>query len=108
MTTTPLHDFELAILMVLMEADAHAYSIVTELENRYPGRRIYAANLYRRLAEMAQSGLLEEAPVPDGADARRRRYYRVTAAGRKVARAEALRLEKLVEGARRIGLLGRS
>ena len=104
----PLHPLELGILVVLLEAEAHAYAIVTELERRQPEQRIYPANLYRRLSEMTEAGLLEEAPVPADADPRRRRYYRVTAQGRQVARAEALRLQRLVEGARRVGLLGSS
>jgi DNA-binding PadR family transcriptional regulator len=101
----PLHALELGILLVLMESDAHAYRIVTELERRQPEQRIYAANLYRRLSDMVGLGLLEEAPVPAEADPRRRRYYRVTPLGRRVARAEALRLQRLVEGARQVGLL---
>jgi len=101
----PLHDLELAILMVLLERDAHAYAIVSELEQRVPGRRIYPANLYRRLSDMVDAGYLAEVPVPDEADVRRRRYYRVTARGRQAARAEAQRLERVVEDARQLGLL---
>lgn len=107
MTTdaTPLHDLDMAILMVLMEGDAHAYAIVSELEQRVPGRRIYPANLYRRLNDMVDVGLLLEVPVPEEADVRRRRYYRVTARGRQAARLEARRMEKVVENARQLGLL---
>lgn len=103
-----LHSFELAILMLLVEAGepAHAYAIVSDLETRQPGQRIYPANLYRRLGEMVDVGWLEEAPVPADADPRRRRYYGITAEGRRVAKAEAERLARLVDGARRIGLLG--
>lgn len=107
MTTdaTPLHDLDMAILMVLMEGDAHAYAIVTELEQRVPERRVYPANLYRRLNDMVDAGLLVEVPVPLADDVRRRRYYRVTARGRQAARLEARRLEKVVENARLLGLL---
>jgi DNA-binding PadR family transcriptional regulator len=101
----PMHDLELAILMVLLEGDAHAYAIVSELEERAPERRIYPANLYRRLNDMVVAGLLAEVPVPEEADARRRRYYRVTAQGRKAAVAEARRLERVVADARQLGLL---
>lgn len=103
--TTPLHDLDMAILMVLMEGAAHAYAIVSELEQRVPERRIYPANLYRRLNDMVDAGLLVEVPVPQDEDARRRRYYRVTARGRQAARSEARRLEGVVEDARRLGLL---
>jgi DNA-binding PadR family transcriptional regulator len=101
----PLHDLELAILMVLLEGDAHAYAIVSELEERAPDRRIYPANLYRRLSDMVDAGYLAEVPVPEEADVRRRRYYRVTTRGRQAARAEAQRLERVVEDARQLGLL---
>jgi DNA-binding PadR family transcriptional regulator len=100
-----LHDLERAILTLLLEGETHAYRIVAELERRAPEHRIYPANLYRRLGDMADRGLLEEAPVPLDADTRRRRYYRVTALGREVAAAEARRLERVVEEARQLGLL---
>lgn len=101
----PLHDVERAILMVLLEGESHAYGIVSELERRMPSRRIYPANLYRRLNDMVDAGLLEESPLPAGADPRQRCHYRVTAAGRGAARSEAERLERVVEEARRLGLL---
>jgi DNA-binding PadR family transcriptional regulator len=101
----PLNELERAILMVLLEGEAHAYAIVTALERQAPGQRIYPANLYRRVNEMVDAGLLEERPVPAEADVRRRRYYRVTPFGRRVARAEAERLARVVEQAKRLGLL---
>jgi len=55
---------------------------------------------------MLEEGLLVEAderPAPDDDD-ERRRYYRLTALGRKVARAEAERLAALVRLARASGL----
>ena len=101
----PLNDLERAILMVLLEGEAHAYAIVAALERQAPEQRIYPANLYRRVNDMVDAGLLEERPVPAEADARRRRYYRVTALGRRVARVEAERLSRVVEQAKRLGLL---
>jgi DNA-binding PadR family transcriptional regulator len=103
--SAPLHDLERAILMVLLEGESHAYGIVAELERRMPDRRIYPANLYRRLNDMVDAGLLEEAPLPAEADPRQRCHYRVTAAGHSAARSEAERLERVVEEARRLGLL---
>ena len=101
----PLHAMEFGILLVLLEGDAHAYAIVSELELREPEQHIYPASLYRRLSDMVDAGLLEERPVPLRADARRKRYYRITAFGREVAREEAHRLQRQVQGARRLGLL---
>ena len=56
---------------------------------------------------MLDSGLieeLEERPDP-GHDDERRRYYRITTFGRKVAIAEVCRLEQLLADARATGLL---
>ena len=103
----PLHPLDFRILLVLLGGKAHAYRIVTALEavEGEEGRAVYPANLYRRLRDLTAAGLLAEAPVPAGADERRRRYFGVTALGRRVARAEAERLERLVTGARAAGLL---
>jgi DNA-binding PadR family transcriptional regulator len=102
---TPLHPWDLAILVILLEGDAHAYHIVAELERREPERRIYPANLYRRLQVMTESGFLEDLPVPEKDDGRRRRYFRVTSKGRAVAREEIERMERWVGAARQAGLL---
>lgn len=102
----PLHPLEFRILLVLLEGQRHAYRIVKEVEERGPeGERIFPANLYRRLRDMLDRGVLEEVPIPARADQRRRRYFRITALGEAVARAEAARLDGLVAGARALGLL---
>jgi DNA-binding PadR family transcriptional regulator len=58
---------------------------------------------------MVNSGLIaesDERPDPE-LDDERRRYYRITPLGRKVAAAEARRMERLVGIARAKRLLGR-
>jgi hypothetical protein len=56
---------------------------------------------------MLEDGLIEELDErPDPAhDDERRRYYRITAHGRKIAMAEARRLERLLADARASGLV---
>jgi len=66
--------------------------------------RLYPANLYRRIRDLMSRELLEEAPAPEGADPRRT-YVRLTQLGREVARAEARRLQELVDDAARLRLL---
>ena len=69
--------------------------------------RLEPGNLYRTLKELLDLGLIAETdwrPDP-GLDDERRRYYRITALGRRVAGAEAARLEELVAEARSRGLL---
>ncbi len=66
-----------------------------------------AGTLYRSIQRLLEQGLLEELterPAPE-LDDERRRYYRITAFGRAVARAEAARLASLVRLARASGLL---
>lgn len=98
----PLHPETFRILTVLHDQELHGYAIVKELEkdSGRPGP-IMPANLYRRLRTLLDQGLLVETdgPLPEDDD-QRRRYFRVSALGRAVARAEARRMEELLEGAR--------
>ena len=105
----PLHPFELRILFALLDGPSHGYRIVKEIEERDAAwARIFPGNLYRRLRDLAAKGLVEESPpAADAGEGRRRRYFQITTLGRKVARAEALRLEDLVREARDRRLLPR-
>jgi len=106
----PLHPFELRILFALLDGPSHGYRIVKEIEERDASwATIFPGNLYRRLRDLTAKGLVEEsAPPADSGDARRRRYFKITALGREVARAEALRLDDLVREARKRRLLPRA
>jgi len=101
----PLHPLEFRILMTLVDGASFGSRIVEEIERSEPGRRkLYPANLYRRIRDLLSDGLIEEAPSPAGADPRRS-YVRLTRLGSTVARLEARRLEDLVADARRRSLL---
>ena len=106
----PLQPAVFHILMALAEDDRHGYAVIQAIAARTEGRvRIGAATLYRSLQRMLEDGLvveLDERPAPDEDD-ERRRYYRITALGRKVAKAEAQRLADLVRLARTSGLAPR-
>jgi DNA-binding PadR family transcriptional regulator len=106
----PLHPLEFRILLVLLDGASHGYRIVKAIEDREAdGSRIYPANLYRRIRDLLEKGLIEASPPPRGEEAdARRTYVRVSVLGRKVARAEAKRLESLVEDARSHRLLERT
>ncbi len=103
----PLHPLEFRILMILMEAPAHGYAIVQEIEareNELPS--IYPGNLYRRIRDLRAKELIADADAPEGEGKDpRRRYFQVTGLGRKVAQTEAERLRNLVLEARSHGLL---
>ncbi len=97
----PLHPEAFRILLVLRGGELHGYAIVKELE-RDPGRpgRVLPANLYRRIRSLREAGLIEVTEGLGEGEDERRRYFRVTRLGEAVARAEALRLERLLSGAR--------
>src|SRR5262245_32458563 len=101
----PLATFH--ILLSLSDGDRHGYAIIQEVAERTEGAlRLSAGTLYRSIQRMLEDGLLHEVrerPPPDQDD-ERRRYYRLTAFGSEVARAEAARLSSLVRLARAKGL----
>lgn len=102
----PLRPAAYLLLLGLAEGDGHAYALKQDVARRSGGRvRLGPATLHRTLADLADKGLIEESPArPDpDRDDERRRYYRLTPLGRKVAIAETNRLADLVAGARALG-----
>ncbi len=94
------------VLLALGEGPLHGYGIMRGFEERTGGREsLLPGTLYATLARMVEGGLVEELPEPPEPDAdRRRRYYRLTERGRRVARAEADRLALLLRVARQVKL----
>jgi DNA-binding PadR family transcriptional regulator len=81
------------ILLALAEGPCHGYGIMKEVERESNGDvRLEIGSLYRLLARLLDSGLIEEAEGDE-----RRRYYRISRAGRRVLKAEAARLAGLVD-----------
>jgi DNA-binding PadR family transcriptional regulator len=97
----PMKPRAFQILLLLGDGPLHGWSIVKALQAEAgDGVRILPGSLYRTLNEMTEEGLIEEAPGSDSGDEDgRRRYLRVTDLGIEAARAEAARLEKLVQTA---------
>lgn len=90
-------------LLALSDADRHGYGIITEVQQRTGGDvRLRTGTLYTAIRRMLDQGLIEESDErPDPAlDDERRRYYRITDAGREVLAAEAARLDQMVSLAR--------
>ena len=95
----PLPSATFHILLSIAEEDRHGYAIIQDVAARTNGElKLSAGTLYRSIQRMLEQGLLTEPRSDD-----RRRYYRITAFGRAVARAEARRLEQLVRFARESG-----
>ena len=104
----PLKSVVFHVLLSLVDGERHGYGIVQDIAQRTSAHlQMEPGNLYRTLRFMLDEGLIEESdrrPAPD-ADDERRRYYRVTRFGRRVASAEAARLAELVADARARNLL---
>lgn len=94
-------------LLALADGARHGYALAQEVEEVTAGRiRMGPGTLYGSLQRMRDEGLVEETgnPGEEGAHAERRRYYRLTAFGRDVLRAETERLAAAVRMARaRVG-----
>jgi DNA-binding PadR family transcriptional regulator len=106
----PLPVSEFQILLALADEERHGYAIMREVAERTGGDvQIGPGTLYGSVKRMLAAGLIEESDErPDSdLDDERRRYYRITALGRKTAVAEARRMERLVGIARAKRLLGR-
>ena len=105
----PLSPAVFHILLALAGGELHGYGIMREIARGTDGQmRIGPGTLYRSIKQMLAARLIEESderPDPE-MDDERRRYYRLSAFGQRVARAEAVRLARLVHEAGTKGLLG--
>lgn len=95
----PLTPAVFNILLALADGEKHGYGIMQEVATQTGGKlRLGPGTLYGAIKRMLEDGQIEEsAERPDPAhDDERRRYYRLTEYGQRVAAAEAARLEELV------------
>ena len=95
------------ILLSLAGDDLHGYAIIQDVAARTDGEvKLTASTLYAAMRRLLEQGWIEELTTrPRTDDDPRRRYYRLTALGRSMARAEAERLERLAAMARAKKLL---
>jgi DNA-binding PadR family transcriptional regulator len=88
------------VLLALGTEAKHGYAIMQDIVERSGGAiRILPGTLYSTIKKLLADRLIEEVPPPRHADSddARRRYYRVTAAGRAAVEAETRRLALLVK-----------
>jgi DNA-binding PadR family transcriptional regulator len=99
---------EFHILLALADEERHGYAIMQEVARLTDDDlRLEPGTLYRALHRMLDDGWVAESgrrPAAD-VDDERRRYYRLTPLGRRIAAAEADRLWRLVAIARQRRLL---
>jgi DNA-binding PadR family transcriptional regulator len=97
----PLAAFQ--ILLALAGEDLHGYGIMRQVAGNTNGRmRLGPGTLYGSIQTLLEAGLIEELDQRDTAKIgqERRRYYRLTSAGRKILRAETDKLADLLRVAR--------
>jgi DNA-binding PadR family transcriptional regulator len=104
----PLTPATFHILLALADRERHGYDIMREVDERTEGKvRMGPGTLYGSIKRLLSDGLvqeLDERPDPQ-LDDERRRYYRLTDFGFRVATAEAERLAQLVKAAKSKKLL---
>jgi DNA-binding PadR family transcriptional regulator len=106
-----LRPVEFHILLALAGDDLHGYAILQEVARLTEGDlEMEPGTLYRALHRMLRDGWVVESSRRPAADLddERRRYYRLTPLGRRVAAAEANRIARLLSVARMHKLLSRA
>ena len=105
----PLAPATFQILLALVDNERHGYAIMKEVTTRTEGAvKLGPGTLYGALKRLLEAGVVEEGSEradPELGDDRRR-YYRLTGLGLRVARLEAHRLDAMVRAARQKKLIG--
>jgi DNA-binding PadR family transcriptional regulator len=99
----PLPSAAFQILLSLAGEDLHGYGIMRQIADQTGGRiRLGPGTLYSSIHTLLEEKFIEEVDTREDASLgeERRRYYRLTSAGRKLARTEAERLADLLRVAR--------
>src|SRR5580693_2564629 len=104
----PLPPVIFHILLSLGDGERHGYALKREIVQRTGGKlKLGPGVLYGAINKMLEQGLIEESderPDPH-LDDERRRYYRITPLGLRVAQAEAVRMRELAQFAQdKLGL----
>lgn len=99
----PLTPAVFHILLALADGDKHGYAIMKDVETQTTGRlKLGPGTLYGTIKRLLAADLIveiDERADPE-MDDERRRYYRLTALGRRLAQQENERLMQAVNSAR--------
>jgi DNA-binding PadR family transcriptional regulator len=100
MGSRPLPTTATLILAALCDGPLHPYAIVKRIQHQTDhAAPLRASTLYRLIDQLLDSGCLREVDsrLPAGQDDERRRYFQITAAGRRALEAEARRLRLVLQ-----------
>jgi DNA-binding PadR family transcriptional regulator len=90
------------ILLALLQGERHGYAIMQGIEALTDGAmRLGPGTLYTSIRKLLDAKLIEESDERPDADDERRRYYRISGAGRAAVVAETQRMAQLVRYANR-------
>jgi DNA-binding PadR family transcriptional regulator len=96
-----MSDLEFHVLLALGDGPSHGYAIGKAIDEQSDGRLDPTTGaLYQVLRRLSDVDLISAVPAPRDTDPRRR-YFTLTAQGRRAAAAEAGRLDALVRMARK-------
>jgi DNA-binding PadR family transcriptional regulator len=97
----PLSQAMFYVLVALADGQTHGYAILKDVAQLTSGEvRLSTGTLYGIIKRLLADGLVHERSADDP----RRRAYELTAFGRDVAKAEAMRLEQTLAIAKRKAL----
>ena len=95
----PLKPVDFLLLLALVDREQHGYGLAQSIAESTDGLvRLEPGNLYRVIKRLVDDGLIAPStrrPASD-LDDERRRYYKLTAAGARVATLEAQRLKTVL------------
>jgi DNA-binding PadR family transcriptional regulator len=96
----PLTPAVFFILLALAEGEKHGYAIMQDVTGLSSGEvKMGPGTLYTTIQRFLEIALIEE--TRNDESERRRRYYRLTRAGKLLLEAEVARMEEVVHMARR-------
>jgi|SRR6185312_9442873 len=97
----PLGQAALYILLALAGEERHGYGIMLEAASQSHGKyKPGPGTLYDNLRKLIEQGMIEASRRAEPDEDPRRRYYRITALGRRVLAADVERLEAVVREAK--------
>ena len=98
----PLTPASFHVLVALADCDKHGWAVMKEISMRTHGEiRLSPGTLYGLVKRLLKEELIAESNErpPSHWDDHRRRYYRLTELGRRVAEAELERMQTTITGA---------